>query len=164
MQQGCGAAGGAEVKPLPHIYDVFINHRGPDVKLTFAARLAEALCGAGFHPFLDAKSIKQGRPVFKSIDEALSGACVHVAIFSKRYAESVYCLEELWGMLQTKNVILPVFYDVNPEHLRCIDSGPFAEGFRKHESRGKHEEIKKWKEALREIANRRGYRKQDFAE
>lgn len=164
MQRCREPAGGAtEVKPRPHIYDVFINHRGPDVKLTFATRLAEALRGAGFHPFLDAKSIRQGRHVFNSIDEALSGACVHVAIFSKRYAESKYCLGELWNMLQTRNIILPVFYGVSPEHLRRIDSGPFAEGFRKHESRGRHDEIEKWKEALRDISNRRGYRKEEFS-
>lgn len=144
-------------------YDVFINHRGPDVKVTFAAHLDEALCNAGFYPFLDAKSVGQGRHVFKSIDEALSDACVHVAILSKRYAESKYCLQELWDMLQTKKVILPVFYDVQPKDLKDIDHGPYAEAFRKHLRSGKVEETKKWRQALREIADRRGFRRDEFA-
>lgn len=144
-----------------HKYDVFINHRGPDVKKTFVAHLNDAFCKAGFHPFLDAKSIGQGRHVFNSIDEALRGACVHVAVFSKRYAESKYCLQELLDMLQSNQVILPVFYDVEPQHLRQIESGPFAKGFQKHRRRGRHKEIKKWEHALRTLADYRGFRKDE---
>jgi len=148
-------------RPL-HKYDVFVNHRGPDVKLTFAADLTDALCQAGFHPFLDAKSIGQGRHVFDSIAEALSGACVHVAIFSKRYAESKYCLEELTSMVQSNHIVLPVFYNVKPEDLRWIDKGPFAEGFRKHRKRRRQEKIKLWKEALWDVSERRGFRIDEF--
>lgn len=143
-------------KPL-HKYDVFINHRGPDVKRTFAAHLCDALSRVGFCPFLDAKSIKQGRSVFKSIDEALSDACVHVAIFSKRYAESKYCLDELLDMLQSGKVILPVFYDVKPQHLRCTEEGPFTEGFGKHVKHKRHDKIPKWREALRKASEIMGY-------
>jgi hypothetical protein len=148
--------GAAECKP--HQYDVFINHRGPDVKKAFVGHLNGALRRDGFRPFLDAKSIGQGRHVFISIDTALKGACVHVAVFSKRYAESKYCLNELCDMLRSDQVILPVFYGVNPEDLRWIDNGPFKDGFRKHLQRGRSEEILKWKEALRKVADHRGFR------
>jgi hypothetical protein len=148
--------GAAECKP--HQYDVFINHRGPDVKKAFVAHLNGALRRDGFRPFLDAKSIGQGRHVFKSIDKALKGACVHVAVFSKRYAESKYCLNELCDMLRSDQVILPVFYGVNPEDLRWIDNGPFKDGFQKHLQRGRSEETLKWKEALRKVADHRGFR------
>lgn len=140
-----------------HKYDVFINHRGPDVKTTFAADLSAALSRAGFIPFLDAKSIAQGRHVFKSIDEALSGACVHVAIFSKRYAESKYCLDELADMVHSGKVILPVFYDVKPQHLRWVGNGPFAEGFRKHEKNKRQEKVLKWKDALQKVSQTMGF-------
>jgi hypothetical protein len=79
------------------------------------AHLNGALKRDGFRPFLDAKSIGQGRHVFNSIDKALKGACVHLAVFSKRYAESKYCLNELCDMLKSEQVILPVFYGVNPK-------------------------------------------------
>jgi hypothetical protein len=146
----------AECKP--HQYDVFINQRGPDVKKSFVAHLNAALRRDGYRPFLDAKSIGQGRHVFNSIDRALKGACVHVAIFSKRYAESKYCLNELCDMLNSNHVILPVFYGVNPEDLRWIDNGPFKDGFQKHVQRGRREEIQKWKAALRKVADYRGFR------
>lgn len=149
---------------IPHAtYDVFVNHRGPDVKLTFAAHLTDALRRAGFHPFLDAKSIREGNHVFKSIDEGLSRANVHVAIFSKGYAESKYCLDELCAMLQSQKVIIPVFYDVQPQDLRYVYSGPFAIGFRKHLSRGRREEVQKWKDALLQVADFRGFRKDEVS-
>jgi len=91
-----------------HTYDVFLNHRGPDVKTTFVAHLYDALCTAGFHPFLDAKSLIKGQHAFNSINEALSGVHVHIAVFSKGYAESKYCLNELCDILESGKDILPM--------------------------------------------------------
>jgi hypothetical protein len=143
---------------LSHTYDVFLNHRGPDVKTAFMAHLYEALRKAGFHPFLDVKSLVKGRHAFKSIDEALNSAHVHVAVFSKGYAESKYCLNELCDMLKSGKLILPIFLDVEPEHLTRPHHGPFATGFRKHMKRGRQDDIKRWEKALFEVANVTGFR------
>ncbi|CAM6061762.1 unnamed protein product [Sphagnum tenellum] len=143
---------------LSHTYDVFLNHRGPDVKTTFVAHLYEALCKAGFHPFLDVKSLVKGRHAFKSIDEALNSVRVHVAVFSKGYAESKYCLNELCDMLKSGKLIFPIFLDVEPEHLTRPRHGPFATGFRKHMKRGRQDDIKRWEKALFEVANLTGFR------
>ncbi|CAK9200268.1 unnamed protein product [Sphagnum troendelagicum] len=141
-----------------HTYDVFLNHRGPDVKTTFVAHLYDALCIAGFHPFLDAKSLIKGQHAFNSINEALSGVRVHIAVFSKGYAKSKYCLNELCDMLESGKDILPIFYDVEPEHLRRPHHGPFAAAFRKHLKRGRKDNIKRWEEALLKVANITGFR------
>lgn len=141
-----------------HLYGVFINHRGPDVKNSLVAHLYDALRRAGLRPFEDAKDIQLGRHVFKSIDEALKGSCVFVAIFSKRYAESRHCLNELCDMLESGKHILPVFYHVNPKDLSRIENGPFEEGFRKHIKQETENQISKWKEALGKIADIRGLR------
>ncbi len=129
-------------------YDVFLNHRGPDLKTKFVSHLYDALCTAGFHPFLDAKSLSKGQHTFNSINEALSDARVHIAVFSKRYAESKYCLNELCDMLDSGKDILPVFYDVEPEHLRRPHHGPFAATFQKHLKEGRKDDIKRWKKTL----------------
>ena len=139
-------------------YDVFINHRGPDVKKTFVAHLYAALSSWGFRPFLDAQDIDIAEPVFEEIDKALKGACVHVAIFSKRYAESIYCLDELCAMLKSGRRIIPVFYDVDPGHLRRPEVGPYREAFKKHQDRETTEKISIWKEALHKVVDYRGFR------
>jgi hypothetical protein len=139
-------------------YDVFLNHRGPDVKDTFVAHLSDALCAAGFHPFLDAKSLIKGEHAYKSINDALSGVGVHVAIFSKRYAESKYCLDELHDMLESGKLILPVFYGVEVEHLCRPYDGPFAAGLRQHKRRGRHQDVERWETALAKVADLQGFR------
>jgi hypothetical protein len=139
-------------------YDVFVSHRGPNVNMTFVSHLYEALCTAGFHPCLDAKSFVKDKHAFNSINKALSGVRIHVAVFSKCYAESKYCLNELCDMLQSGKVILPVYLDVEPEHLRTPHQGPFAAAFRKHSERGRIDDIKKWEKALLDVADITGYR------
>jgi hypothetical protein len=139
-------------------YDVFINHRGPDVKKTFVAHLCAALISYGIRFFLDAKDIRYAEPIFEEIDKALKGARVHVAIFSKGYAESKNCLEELCAMLKSKQRIIPVFYDVEAEILRRPEYGPYKEVFEKHRRCGMTENIPIWKEALQQVANFRAFR------
>ena len=157
MEMSAAPAAGAATSKSGE-YDVFINHRGPDVKKTFVAHLYAALSSWGFRPFLDAQDIDIAEPVFEEIDKALKGACVHVAIFSKRYAESIYCLEELCAMLESGRLIIPVFYNVNPGDLQILKYGPYWNAFQKHLERGRTEKISIWKEALHKVAGYRGFR------
>lgn len=115
-----GVVAGESDSDLHCKYDLFLNHRGPDVKLKFVAHLEDPLRRGRLHPFLDAKSIRVGSHVTRSIDEAVSRANVYVAIFSTGYADSKWCLGELCAMLKSQKVIIPVFYDVKPENLRNI--------------------------------------------
>ncbi len=143
-------------------YDVFLNHRGPGVKRTFVGHLYDALCAAGFHPFLDKESLIMGEPSGKAMKEAISRADVHVAIFSKGYAESRHCLDELHDMLESGKLILPVFYDVEVAHLSRPYDGPFAEGLRQHKKRGRHQDVERWETALAKVADLQGFRLAEF--
>jgi hypothetical protein len=139
-------------------YDVFLNHRGPDLKKTFVSHLNKALCQAGCAPFLDAEALVKGRHAFNSINEALTGVLVHVAIFSPGYAESKYCLNELCDMLASQKPLIPVFYDVEPENLRWTDVGPFAEAFQEHLRKGRDHDVLRWKKALLQAAAITGFK------
>ncbi|KAG0583532.1 hypothetical protein KC19_3G144600 [Ceratodon purpureus] len=144
-------------------FDVFLNHRGPDVKATFVAHLEEALRCAGFRPFLDARSLMKGNPALQSIDQALDVAMVHVAVISKGYAESKYCLTELVAMMRSGKPVIPVFYDVEPVDLRWVENGPFAEAFKKHKSRGRTEtKLQEWRDALQALSEITGFRSADY--
>ncbi len=144
---------------VPRMFDVFLNHRGPDVKQNFAGHLHQALQEAGYHPFLDMESLEKGQDAQQKISEALACASVHVAIFSKNYAHSKYCLDELCAMmLDRKKLIIPVFYDVSPDDLHCkLHNGPYTMAFREAHLRRPASEVKKWKDALRMAAQLFGF-------
>jgi hypothetical protein len=144
-------------------YDVFLNHRGPDVKGSFVSHLYDSLRVRGCNPFLDAKSLIKGNHALKSINEALHGVRVHLAIFSKGYAESKYCLNELFDMMQSPEKVIPVFFqDVEPEHLRRIESGPFVDAFKKHLEKKRDKDVERWKTTLLEASHLMGFRRSAY--
>ncbi len=148
---------------VPGMFDVFLNHRGPDVKGGFASHLHQALKEARCRPFLDKESLEKGQHGQKKIYEALGCASVHVAIFSKHYADSNYCLDELCAMLESEKLIIPVFYDVSPNDLHCkLHNGPYTKAFRKIHGRRQAGEVKKWKDALRMAAQLSGFKLADY--
>ena len=134
-------------------YDVFLNHRGPDVKRGFVAHLEEALRSKGLNPFLDKSSLAKGERAFGCIDAALEMAKVHVAVVSRGYAESKFCLSELAAMLASAKPVIPVFYDVEPAALRRVEQGAFAAAFEKHKSRESAEQVREWAAALSKLAD-----------
>lgn len=138
-------------------YDVFLNHYGRDVKSGFVAHLDDALRRSGLNPFLDKKSLVKGSLAFTSIDNALEVAKVHVAVVSKGYAKSKYCLNELVAMMRSGKPVIPIFYDVEPTHLRWVEKGPFAIAFQKHKSRESLEVVAEWEDALRKLADITGF-------
>eukprot|EP00253_Pinus_taeda_P012245 PITA_12245 len=99
-------------------FHVFINHRGPDVKNTFASHLYYRLTSYGLKVFLDRPELRQGEDFKYQIEGAIRTASVHVAIFSAGYADSTWCLNELLMMLKSGAKIIPVFYQVKPADLR----------------------------------------------
>ncbi|GLJ33322.1 hypothetical protein SUGI_0670360 [Cryptomeria japonica] len=135
------------------LYDVFINHRGPDVKGTLATQFYNSLEQLGIRAFLDSQEKELGNSFPSTIETAIRSAKVHIAIFSQRYAESPWCLAELVLMLESKAKIIPVFCEVEPWELRHIERGRYADAFINHEKKGRYlEKLKEWKEALQSLS------------
>jgi hypothetical protein len=99
-------------------YDVFINHRGPDTKKTFARYLYRRICSLGFRAFLDQEELQEGLDFPSQVAGVIRTAKVHVTIFSPSYTESPWCLEELHLMRTSGAPVIPVFYQVKPSGLR----------------------------------------------
>ncbi|XP_059064138.1 probable 2' cyclic ADP-D-ribose synthase BdTIR [Cryptomeria japonica] len=140
-----------ESSTSPRLFDVFINHHGPDVKATLALHLYNSLQSEGFRAFLDCKEIELGELFPSTIESAISSSLVHIAIFSKGYVQSDWCLDELTLVSKSNAEIIPVFYDVIPSDLRCIGKtkGVYADVFAEYEHSGKHiRTLEKWKESL----------------
>ncbi|GLJ52194.1 hypothetical protein SUGI_1110240 [Cryptomeria japonica] len=143
----------------PKLYDAFISHRGPDVKDTLAKELYDHLKARECKAFLDREEIEGGDSISSAIRSAICSSVVQIAIFSKGYAMSSWCLNELVLMLeQTDALFIPVFYDVEPKELRCTERGAYAAAFSNYQSKGKYlDKLDEWKKALHFASNISGY-------
>lgn len=148
-------------------YDIFVNHRGPDAKLSFVAHLEEEFKRHGLTAWVDRNALVKGESNWENIKTAIKKIRVHMAIFSPGYTESVWCLNELLAMIECQHkprtsVLLPIFYNVEPEHLRRPDLfEPFRRGLQKHKGRGHC--VESWEAALREAADLSGISLQTMA-
>lgn len=147
-----------EQQPGP--YHVFINHRGPDVKKGLASLIYNRLTNCHrLRVFLDKDEIRTGDTISNAIHTAIQSAYVHITFFSERYAESWWCLEELYWILRSyhkhNRKVIPVFCGVQPADLRHIESGCYKNAFDQHQSKGRvsTEDITKWKKTLSEAAD-----------
>lgn len=141
-------------------YQVFLSFRGEDTRTNFTDHLFLALVHAGIHTFRDDIELQRGEDICSELLEAIENSRISVIIFSKNYADSRWCLDELVKIMECKKnvrqTVLPVFYDISPSEVRN-QTGLFAEAFTKHESRFKFERVERWRKALTEAANLSGW-------
>lgn len=139
-------------------YDVFISHRGPDVKTCFVSHLHKALQKSGLRPFLDCNSIKKGANSWDIIEHAINVAEVYIPIFTKGFAQSSWCLRELHLMLKCPNkVILPIFFHVKPSDVCFPEKSQLKYGFEILRSREKEDVIKLWRQDLQRASKIYGF-------
>ncbi|CAK7338710.1 unnamed protein product [Dovyalis caffra] len=149
-------------------YDVFLSFRGEDTRKKFTDHLYNALVRAGIHTFRDDNELPRGEEISQQLLKAIEESRISIVVFSKGYASSTWCLEELAKIMECKNsirqIVLPVFYDIEPSDIRK-QTGSFAEAFKVHEGRFKEEmeKVNKWRGALKEASNLSGYTLKDMA-
>ncbi|XP_021802100.1 TMV resistance protein N-like [Prunus avium] len=141
-------------------YHVFLSFRGEDTRKTFTDHLFTALVNAGFRTFRDDDELERGEDIKPELQKAIKHSRTSVIVFSKDYASSRWCLDELVMILERKRtspdyVVLPVFYDVNPSHVRK-QTGSLARAFARHQKSQPPKKVKAWKDALAEVADLAG--------
>uniref|UniRef100_A0A6N2LUE2 TIR domain-containing protein n=1 Tax=Salix viminalis TaxID=40686 RepID=A0A6N2LUE2_SALVM len=146
-------------------YDVFLSFRGEDNRKNFTGHLYTALVQAGVHTFLDENELPRGEEISKHLLKAIQESKISIVIFSKGYASTRWCLNELVEILECKNrktsqIVLPIFYDIDPSDVRK-QTGSFAKAFDKHEECFK-EKVKEWRKALEEAGNLSGWNLNDM--
>jgi hypothetical protein len=141
-------------------YNVFLSFRGKDTRKTFTAHLYADLRRNGINSFMDDK-LRSGEEISPALVKAIEQSEISIIVFSKNYASSRWCLDELMKILECRKTrgqqVLPLFYDVDPSEIRhqpnCV-----GEAFLALKERFKDDEIKvqRWKTALTEVANLSG--------
>ncbi|KAK2644006.1 hypothetical protein Ddye_019201 [Dipteronia dyeriana] len=124
----------------PPKYDVFLSFRGEDTRNTFTGHLYAALCRSKIETFIDGSEVRTGDEISSSLSIAIRSSSLSIIIFSKDYASSTWCLNELLEILEChktrEHAILPIFYHVTPSEIRK-QTGTYGEAFAMHEERFK---------------------------
>ncbi|GLJ30527.1 hypothetical protein SUGI_0604340, partial [Cryptomeria japonica] len=143
-------------------YHVFLSFRGPDVRKNLVDHLFKALSTAGLNVYKDDENLEKGEIIGESLERAIGSSAIRIPIFSVGYADSAWCLKEATAMLSTPGLIIPLFYHVDPTHVRYPqgNNSPDKKSFEKHYShpeRHPREEVDGWKDALDKICSCSGW-------
>ena len=149
---------------LPHKYDVFLSFRGSDTRMNFVDHLYEGLVGNRFNTFRDDDQLERGGEISSQLLDAIEESRICIVVFSKNYADSRWCLNELLAIIESiasddGRIVLPIFYHVDPSHVRH-QTGSYCTRYTYPErdaDKEKVEMIEKWGNALTAAANMSGY-------
>ena len=141
-------------------YDVFLSFRGEDTRNGFTSHLNGILRHNGISTFMD-DELPRGEKISVEILEAIESSNISIIVFSKNYASSTWCLDELVKILECKNngqVVLPVFYNVDPSDVRNQQE-KFGEALAKHEKifKDNKEKVQRWRATLNEASHISGW-------
>ena len=146
-------------------HDVFLSFRGRDTRKTFVDHLYTALVQQGIHTYKDDETLPRGESITPSLLKAIEESRIAVVVFSKNYSESSWCLDELAFIMKCMDergqVVLPVFYDVEPSEVRN-QKRKYGETFAKYESENNNK-VEIWRKALVRAANLSGWEPKHIA-
>ncbi|XP_011620602.2 TMV resistance protein N isoform X2 [Amborella trichopoda] len=138
---------------------VFLNYCDADTGKSFTALLDKALTDCGISTTFSLTQQKPPPPP-RDTEKAIGECEVFIAVFSPNYAFSVSSLDNLSYVLSLprRRTILPVFYDVDPYHVRW-QNGPFERAFEDHKNK---KTMQGWRNALKEVADLSGWVNKDY--
>ncbi|RHN52956.1 putative winged helix-turn-helix DNA-binding domain, toll-like receptor [Medicago truncatula] len=150
--------------PLPrrNCYDVFVTFRGEDTRNNFTNFLFAALERKGIYAFRDDTNLPKGESIGPELLRTIEGSQVFVAVLSRNYASSTWCLQELEKICEcikgSGKYVLPIFYGVDPSEVKK-QSGIYWDDFAKHEQRFKQDphKVSRWREALNQVGSIAGW-------
>nr|WIL60063.1 nodulation protein [Melilotus officinalis] len=139
-------------------WDVFLSFRGEDTRECFTKKLYESLHKQGIRAFMDDEGLDRGDHIATRLLEAIDDSAASIVIISPNYADSHWCLDELNRISDLNRLLIPVFYRVDPSHVRK-QLGPFEDGFKYLEKRFGNEDgrVKKWRESMLKLGGVAGF-------
>jgi hypothetical protein len=99
-------------------YDEFICHRGPDTKKDFAIMLKDALKRHKIVAFHDERDLLPSFNAPESMQKAAETVGLGIAILSRGFFESGYCMRELEVFLQ-RDCLLPILFNLTPDECKA---------------------------------------------
>ncbi|XP_034680692.1 TMV resistance protein N-like isoform X2 [Vitis riparia] len=144
-------------------YDVFLSFRGEDTRKSFTDHLYSALIRNNIITFRDDEELPRGEEIAPELLKAIEESRIAIIVFSKTYAHSKWCLDELVKIMECKEereqIVIPIFYNVDPSEVRK-QTGICGEAFTRHEENAdeeRKEKIRKWRTAMEQAGNLAGH-------
>jgi hypothetical protein len=143
-------------------YDVFISFRDSDTRNTFVDHLYSHLIRKGISTFKDDKELQKGESISPQLLQAIQHSRLSIVVFSKDYASSTWCLDEMAAIAdcraELKQIVFPVFYDVDPSHVRK-QNGVYENAFVLHTKQFGYdfEKVTRWRRAMTCMAKLAGW-------
>ncbi|KAJ1427730.1 Toll/interleukin-1 receptor-like proteiny [Sesbania bispinosa] len=118
-------------------HEVFLSFRGEDTRKTFTSHLHAAFKRAEIQTYID-YNLERGDEISGTLLRAIEDAKLSVIVFSRNFATSKWCLDEVKKIMDCKKnrgqIVVPIFYDIEPTNVR-YQKGSFASAFARHEQR-----------------------------
>ncbi|PNX58019.1 disease resistance protein (TIR-NBS-LRR class), partial [Trifolium pratense] len=150
-------------------HDVFISFRGEDTRQNFTSHLYDALKKENIETYIDIK-LERGDNVWPALAKAIRDSLVSIVVFSENYATSKWCLDELLKILECRQkhgqVVIPVFYKIDPSHVRHQKES-YEKAFAKYESdvmknECQQDRVSEWRDGLKKASNISGWDSRNF--
>nr|AXU93634.1 RPP4/RPP5-like protein [Arabidopsis thaliana] len=139
-------------------YDVFPSFRGEDVRDSFLSHLLKELRGKAI-TFID-DEIERSRSIGPELLSAIKESRIAIVIFSKNYASSTWCLNELVEIhkcyTNLNQMVIPIFFHVDASEVKK-QTGEFGKVFEETCKANLEDEKQSWKQALAAVAVMAGY-------
>nr|XP_043637851.1 disease resistance protein Roq1-like [Erigeron canadensis] len=146
-------------------YDVFLSFRGEDTRKAFVDHLFSALVERLIRVYKDDESLLRGESIGPSLFKAIDESHIAVIVFSKNYADSSWCLDELVHIMKCRDerglTVMPIFYDVEPSEVRN-QKRKFGEAFANQEAKNVTK-VELWRKALFDASNIAGWEPKHIA-
>ncbi|KAL1221319.1 putative disease resistance protein RPP1 [Cardamine amara subsp. amara] len=134
-------------------HSLFSSFHGPDVRKSFMSHFRKELLNKGITPFFD-DDIERGKSIGPELIDAIRRSSISIVVFSKNFASSSWCLDELAEISKCRELgqkVMTVFHEVDPTDVKK-QTGDFGVAFKNTCMGRQKEEIERWRRALAEVA------------
>nr|XP_048319796.1 probable WRKY transcription factor 19 isoform X2 [Ziziphus jujuba var. spinosa] len=152
-------------------FEVFLSFRGKDTRRGFTGHLYDALHKKNIRTFMDDKKAETGYKISPQLRKAMMGSKIWIIVFSKDFASSRWCLDEVRQILECnrnrngeiKGNVIPIFYGIKPTVVRQQEES-YAVAFAKHAEcfKDRIEMVQQWRDALDEVCDVAGHDSENF--
>ncbi|XP_057441300.1 uncharacterized protein LOC130733199 isoform X2 [Lotus japonicus] len=143
-------------------HQIFLSFRGEDTRFGFTRNLYNALRKEGFNVFMDDDGLQSGDPISEVLMRAIDTSKLSIIVFSKNFADSSWCLDEVDKILECKEkndqLVWPIFYKVEPTDVRH-QKNSYKDAMLKQETRfgADSKKVMKWKLSLSKVCNLKAF-------